>query len=75
MVVHCWVGVWEWISVGIWRNVVGMDGLLQLSCLVGTQQPGFSAFKNCHLLDSRFFIGASIEFLDASMLELTLSQG
>ena len=75
MVVHCRVGVWEWISVGIWRNVVGMDGLLQLSCSAGTQQPGFSTLEDGHLLDGRFFIGASIESLDTWMFELTLIQG
>ena len=42
---------------------------------MGMQQPGFLMFKDGHLLDSRFFIGVSIESLDMLMFKLVLIQG
>ena len=42
---------------------------------MGTQQPGFLMFEDGHLLDSRFFIGVSIESLDTLMFKLAIIQG
>ena len=70
--VHRWVSIWKGFGIGVWPSVVGMDGLYQLRCLAGMQQPGFSTLKDGHLLNGRFFIGVSIESLDASMFKLTL---
>ena len=72
MVVCCRISVWKGFDIRKWPNVMGMD-VLQLSCSAGMQQPGFSALKDCYLLDSRLFIGAPIQSLDTSMLKRTLS--
>ena len=72
LVVHCWVSIQKGFGIGVWPSVVGMDGLYQLRCLAGMQQPGFSTLKDGHLLNGRFFINASIESLDALMFKLTL---
>ena len=72
LVVHRRVSIQKRFGIRVWPSMVGMDGLYQLRCSVGTQQPGFSMLEDGHLLNGRFFIGVSIESLDVSMFELTL---